>query len=168
MSLQQEIRQLKKELAHLKEAFQVLESPPKRYGPKAGEIPILDYLKLELSAAREDKERQKLLEISRQALTDAEQRLALKEQKLTQLEVDCAAIASEMQAAGEAVISTESAYRQALTNFETLAAKYQRRWQELKPGQELYRRLGTVQFPGFVVTGCCGTLTTDALARDLR
>lgn len=168
MNLQEELQALRKEVVQFKEALHLLENPPARYGPKPGEIPLLDYLKLEMASAREDQEREKLLAISRQTLADAEQRLASKEQELSQLQSDCEAIASEMQAAGEVVISAESAYRQALANFEALAAKHQRRWQELNPGQELYRQLGRVDFPGFFITGCCGTLTTDAIARDLR
>ena len=168
MNLEQEIHGLKKQVADLKEALRLIENPPERYGPRPGEIPILDFLKLELQAQKSDQERQKLLELSRQSLADAQSRLASKERELEQLEADCQAIASEMQVAGEAVVAAEAAYRHALTKFETLAAKRQRRWEQLNRGQQLYRQLGRVVFPGFVLHRGCGTLTTDVIARDLR
>lgn len=168
MNLQEEIQALRKEVAQFKEALHLLENPPARYGPKPGEIPILDYLKVELSAAREDKERQKLLEISRQTLADAEQRLASKEEELSHLQSDCEAIVSQMEAAGRAVLAAESRYREAIEEFRALADQHQRRWQELNPRQELYRQLGRIDFPGFAQSGACGTLTSAAIAKDLH
>lgn len=167
-NLRAEVETLRKEVTQFREALELLENPPQRYGPKPGEIPLLDFLKLEVAAARDVKEREKLLAISRQSLTNAEQHLAFKQEELSQLQSDCEAIACQMKQAGERVVSAESAYRQSLADFETLAAKHQRRWQELNPGRELYRQLCQVDFPGFVITDCCGILTTAAIAKDLR
>jgi hypothetical protein len=121
-----------------------------------------------MSVAREEKERARLLKISHQTLIDAEQRLASKEQELGRLQNDCELIANEMITAGQAVLTAESAYRESLINFETLAAKHQRCWQQLNSGQELYRQIGRIEFPGFVLSGVRGTLTTAAIARDLK
>jgi seryl-tRNA synthetase len=117
MSLRQEIDQQRKEVDQFREALWLLENP-QRYGPKPGELPPLDFLKLQLSEAKEDRERERLLQLSRQTLSDAEQRLAEKEQQLQQLESDCEAIAEEMKLAAESVLRAESAYHQSLQDFE--------------------------------------------------
>lgn len=129
---------------------------------------MLDYLKSQVEAVKNEEDHQRLLEISRQTLTDAEERLASKEQELSQLQSDCEAIADEMQVAAKRVQETETFYREALANFQALAAKHQSRWQELNPNQELYQQLGRIEFPAFVVTGVSGKLMTSAIARDLR
>jgi DNA repair exonuclease SbcCD ATPase subunit len=168
MTLDQEIQALKKEVADLREALHLIENPPGRYGPRPGEIPILDFLKLELQSQKSDQERQKLLELSNQALNDAQSRLAAKEKELEQLEADCQAITSEIGAAGEAVVAAEVAYRESLEKFKALAQKHEPLWRKLHPNEELYRQMSSVSFPAFVMFRNCGTLTTDAIARDLK
>jgi chromosome segregation ATPase len=166
-TLQEEVQTLRKQVAEFEESLRVLENPP-QYGPRRGELAPLDFLKAELSALEGEEERKRLLAIAYKSLENARQQLAIKEGELERLQSDCDAIASEMTAAGRSVLETERAYREALANFETLAAKHQRRWSELNPGQELYRRLGRIEFPGFLLSRSCGTLTTATIARDLK
>jgi hypothetical protein len=166
-NLQVEVERLRREVSEFKESLELLETP-QRYEPKIGELLALDYLRSQVRAAKGVEERERLSRMSRQTLADAEKRLASKEEELSQLEADCEAIANEMRSAGEVVLAAQLAYQESLKNFESLAVKYQRRWQQLNPNQELYRKLGQVEFPGFATLGVCGILTSDAIARDLR
>jgi chromosome segregation ATPase len=166
--LREEVATLQKQVTEFEEALRVLENPPERYGPRAGENGPLDFLRLELAALESERERESLLEVARQSLQNARGALVRKQEELNQLLDDCEQIANEMIGAGEAVKAAEIAYQQSLKNFQTLAEKHQHRWSKLNGSNELFRQIGRIEFPSFVISGVYGFLTTDAIARDLR
>ena len=165
-TLEQEIYRLRKQCDEMEEAIALLKHP-QRYEPRQGENAPLDFLKAELSAINSQSEREKLLQQAQVALEKSRATLQTKEAELESLKADCALIDEHMASLGQSVLTLQTAYQQALSRFEQLAAENQRRWQELHPGQELFSKLSRVEFPAFRMLGSRGILTTEAIARDL-
>lgn len=165
--LQQEVFELQKQVAEFEEALEVLLTRPK-YAPQPGQLAPLDFLRVELSSLETEEERKKLLTMAQKSLENAKASLAVKQGELGQLEADCSEIALKMKAAGEAVLTAQSEFRECLRNFEDLASQYQRRWSELNPNRDLYQKSWQNEYPGFALINGCGILTTAAIASDLR
>lgn len=157
MTVEREVSMLRRQCEQMEEAIALLRTPQK-YGPAPGQNAPLDFLKVELSRVSSEAEREQLLQQSEAALEKARTALQAKEAELQNLKDDCELIAQQIISSGQAVLAAQSAYRQSLAQFEQLAAKHQRRWQQLNPGQELYSGLGRIDFPEFRMIGGKGFL----------
>lgn len=166
MSLQTEVQVLRKQCEEMEEAIALIRQPQK-YEPRQGENSPLDFLKNELSVINSQAEREELLQRSEAALEKSRAVLQAKQVQLQQLKDDCELIRQHMLSAGTALLALQSSYRQSLAYFEELAKKNEKRWQELHGNQELFTKLGAVEFPKFCLRGCAGVLGQEAIVRDL-